>query len=115
MRKINLRKSIAAILIIYSVIGLAYEFLYTWNMYEGLLNIGGSRVSQHYISGPMWKELFINLSTPIFACSLAFYLLKDSFSEKKRQFIKYGFYTSCIWLAAAIGAVALGIVMNRKI
>jgi hypothetical protein len=82
-------------------------------MYDGLLNIGGSRVSRHYISGPMWKELFINLATPIFACSLALYLLKDSFSEKKRQLIKYGFYTTSIWLATAIGAVALGVLMNR--
>ncbi len=111
----NIRKITAYLLLTYAVLGLAYEFLYSWNMYDGLLNIGGSRVSQHYISGPMWKDLFINLATPIFACSLSLYLLRERFNVKKRQIIKYGFYATCIWFAAAIGTVALGFVMNRKI
>jgi hypothetical protein len=113
--KTKLIKIAASLLLAYSAIGLAYEFLYSWNMYDGLLNIGGPRVSQHYISGPLWKELFINLATPAFACSLAFYLLKERFHEKKRQFIKYGFYATSIWMVATITFVALGIFLNRNI
>jgi hypothetical protein len=110
--KINLRKISAILLFIYSATALVYELLYTWNMYDGLLNIGGSRVSRHYISGPMWKELFLNVATPAFACSLAFYLLREHFNEKKKPFIKYGFYAACIWFVVAIAFVAMSIVLN---
>lgn len=98
---------LSVLLFVYSAIGTGYEIIYKWNMYDGLLNIGGPRIAQYYISTDMWKELFINLSTPVFACSIALFILKERFTEKKRRIIKYGTYAASAWLIAAI-AVFMG-------
>ncbi len=38
--------------------------------------------------------VFINLPTPAFAYSLAFYLLRERFRDEKRLIIKYDFYAT---------------------
>lgn len=114
MNKKYVRKIAVFLLITGSALGLAYEFLYAWNMYHELLNTGGSRVSHHYISGPLWRELIINLATPAFACSVAFYLLRERYHEKTRQCIKYCFYAICIWFAVAILFVIISAFLTNK-
>ncbi len=94
---------LSMILFLYSVTGLADAIIYSWNMYGQLVRIEGRpSVANYYIASTMWKELFINLSTPVFACSLAFFVLKERFAEKKRRIIKFATYAASVWLLAAL-------------
>jgi hypothetical protein len=98
---------LSVILFTYSIIGIAAEVIYTWNKYYELLDIGGQRVATYYISSAVWRELYFNLVTPIFANSLAFFLMRDRFSDNKRRLIKYGFYASSIWMLSAFTLILI--------
>ena len=67
-----------------------------------LTNLGGSIVAKYYISSAVPKELFINLSSPVFACAFSFFITRAKFSEKNRIIIRYITYGASFWLLTAV-------------